>query len=428
MLTKRPTRSSGEIREAVALAFDALRRNPMRSFLTILGIVIGVSSIIAIGSVINGLNSNVIGSIEDLGSNIIIVYRFSWATLGRLPGSVLQRKEMQPEWADEMNMLPHVEAAAASLRIFNPQFGVGSSNVQRGKIRVSNAILQGNPPPIQQIFNIDLQEGRWFNQVDEDHHSPVCILGHDTAASLFPNPGENPIGQEILVEGKVVTVIGVAKHRRQAFGNGANPEDNQVITPLSTMEKMHPEFHDFVLFVKADDAKYVPIVVDELDEFMRRKRRLAMGKADDFDIFTPDSFIDLWREISSGIFLLMFGVGSVALLVGGIGVMNIMLVSVTERTREIGVRKAIGAKRKNILWQFLFEAVALTGIGGAIGVAIGASLGLAVRLIFPSLPATITLLWVVLGIGAAAMVGIGFGIYPAWKAARLDPVEALRYE
>jgi putative ABC transport system permease protein len=309
MLKKRPTRSSGEIREAVALAFDALRRNPMRSFLTILGIVIGVSSIIAIGSVINGLNSNVIGSIEDLGSNIIIVYRFSWATLGRLPGSVLQRKEMKPEWADEMNTLPHVEAAAASLRIFNPQFGVGSSNVQRGKIRVSNAILQGNPPAIQQIFNIDLQEGRWFNQVDEDHHSPVCILGHDTAGSLFPNPGEDPIGQEILVEGKVLTVIGVAKHRRQAFGNGANPEDNQVIMPLSTMEKMHPEFHDFVLFVKADDAKYVPLVVDELDEFMRRKRRLAMGKADDFDIFTPDSFIDLWREISSGIFLLMFGVG-----------------------------------------------------------------------------------------------------------------------
>ncbi|MGH9865086.1 MAG: ABC transporter permease [Candidatus Acidiferrales bacterium] len=428
MPTKRPTRSSSEIREAVALAFDALRRNPMRSFLTILGIVIGVSSIIAVGSVINGLNSNVIGSIEDIGSNIVIVYRFSWATLGRLPGSVLQRKEMKPEWAEGMARLAHVEAVAPSLRIFNPQFGAGFTNIQRGKIRVSNVIIQGNPPSVQQIFNIDLQAGRWFNQVDEDHRSPVCVLGYDTAASLFPNPGENPIGKQVLVEGKVFTVVGVASHRRQAFGSGANPEDNQVIMPLSTMEKVHPEYHDFVLFVKADDAKNVPAVVDELDEFMRRQRRLTPKEADDFDIFTPDAFIDLWKEISSGIFVLMFAVGSVALLVGGIGVMNIMLVSVTERTREIGVRKAIGAKRKNILWQFLFEAVALTGIGGAIGVAIGAALGLAVRLIFPSLPATITLLWVVLGIGAAATVGIGFGIYPAWKAARLDPVEALRYE
>jgi putative ABC transport system permease protein len=416
------------MREAVALAFDALRRNPMRSFLTILGIVIGVSSIIAIGSVINGLNSNVINSIQDLGSNIIICYRFSWATLGRPSGALLQRKELKAEWADGMAKLPHVVAAAASLRIFNPQFGVGFADVQHGKIRDANAILQGNPPSVQQIFNIDLREGRWFNEADEEHRSSVCVIGYDTAKILFPNPGDDPVGQQILVEGKVFTVVGVANHRKQAFGSGDNPEDNQVILPLSTMRKLHPENKDFVLFVKADDSKNIPAVIDEMEEYMRRVRRLAGNQPDDFEIFTTDVFIDLWRQISAGIFFLMFAVGSVALLVGGIGVMNIMLVSVTERTREIGVRKAIGAKRANILWQFLFEAVTLTATGGAIGVTIGSAIGLAVRELVPGLPATITIVWVVLGIGAAAMVGIGFGIYPAWKAARLDPVDALRYE
>ena len=417
-----------QLREAIALALETLRRNPMRSFLTTLGIVIGVSSIIAIGSVINGLNSNVINSIQDLGSNIIICYRFSWATLGRPSGALLQRKEMKPEWADGMALLPNVTTAAASLRIFNPQFGVGFSNVQRGKIRDSNAILQGNPPAIQEIFNMDLREGRFFNQADEEHRSQVCVIGSDTANILFPDPGDNPIGQPILVEGKVFTVVGVANHRKQAFGSGANPEDNQVIIPLSTMRKLHPENKDFVLFVKADDSKDIPVVIDEMEEYMRRVRRLAGNQPDDFEIFTTDVFIDLWRQISEGIFVLMFGVGSVALLVGGIGVMNIMLVSVTERTREIGVRKAIGAKRTNILLQFLFEAVALTAVGGAIGVTIGAAIGIAVRELVPGLPASITIAWVLLGIGAAAMVGISFGIYPAWKAARLDPVEALRYE
>jgi putative ABC transport system permease protein len=428
MTPKLKANSRHEMREAVGVAFDALRRNPMRSFLTILGIVIGVSSIIAIGSVINGLNSNVINSIQDLGSNMIICYRFSWATLGRPSGALLQRKELKAEWADGMARLPHVAAAAASLRIFNPQFGVGFSDVQRGKIRDSNAILQGNPPSVQEIFNIDLQQGRWFNEADEERRSNVCVIGYDTAKVLFPDPGESPIGQQILVEGKVFTVVGVANHRKQAFGNGDNPEDNQVILPLSTMRKLHPENKDFVIFVKADDSKNVPVVIDEMEEYMRRVRRLAGNQPDDFEIFTTDVFIDLWRQISAGIFFLMFAVGSVALLVGGIGVMNIMLVSVTERTREIGVRKAIGAKRTNILWQFLFEAVTLTAIGGAIGVTIGSAIGIAVRELVPGLPATITIAWVLLGIGAAAMVGISFGIYPAWKAARLDPVEALRYE
>jgi putative ABC transport system permease protein len=416
-----------ELRDAVALAFDALRRNKLRSFLTILGIVIAISEVVAVTSVIIGLDRNVIGSIKDLGSNIIICYRFQWASFGRPPSEWFSRKELEAEWAEEIAQLPHVEAAAPSMRIFRPEFGSGTSYVRRGDLRAKNVILQGNPPEIQQIFNITLSGGRWFSAMDQEHRSPVVVLGHDTAKTLFPG-NEDPVNQEVLVEGHVFTVVGVAERQRQAFGGGANPEDNIAIMPLSTMRKLHPETKDYVLFIKADSAATVLDVVESTRELLRRKRRLPSNKPDDFAIFTPDAFIDLWRQISTGIFIVMFAVAAVALLVGGIGVMNIMLVSVTERTREIGVRKAIGAKRRNILWQFLLEAMTLTGIGGVIGVAIGSALGMAVRLVFPSLPAAVSLLWVTVALAVSAMIGVGFGMYPAWKAARLNPVEALRYE
>jgi len=423
----RKSHGTSELREAVGLAFDALRRNPLRSFLTILGIVIGVSTVIAISAAVNGLNSNVIGSVEAMGSNIVICYRFPWATFGRLPPEIRQRKELKAEWAEGLKGLPHVEAATASARIFHPEFGVGSSNVRRGGIRAKNVILQGNTPTIAQIFDLNLEQGRWFNDTDMEHRSLVTVLGYDTADTLFPG-GENPIGQEVLLEGTVFTVVGVVAHKKEAFGNGKNPEDNIAYVPLSTMQKLHPEFKDYVLFIKATDAKYVPAVVDEADEYLRRMRRLASDKPDNFAIFTPDAFLDLWKQISSGIFVVMFAVGSVALLVGGIGVMNIMLVSVTERTREIGVRKAIGARRSNILMQFLLEAMTLAAIGGVIGIVLGSILGLSLRLIFPALPTSISLFWVLAGFLVSAMIGIFFGGYPAWKAARLNPVEALRYE
>ncbi len=417
----------GHIREAVILAIDALRRNPLRSFLTVLGIVIGVSTVIAISSVVSGLNSNVVGSVQSLGSNIIICYRFSWATLGRLSPEVLQRKELQGEWADDLAQLPHVEAAAPSLRIFHPELGAGSANVRYGNVWAQNVILQGNTPAIEKIFDINPERGRWFNETDEDHRSPVGVIGHDLAETLFPS-GVDPIGKRVLLEGTEITVVGVASPQKQALGGGKNPEDSIVIVPLSTMKKLHPEFHDYVLFVKATDAQYVPVVVDETREMLRRLRRLPSDKPDDFEIFTPDAFIDLWKQISTGIFVVMFAVGSVGLLVGGIGVMNIMLVSVTERTREIGVRKAIGARQQDILWQFLLEATTLSAIGGVIGVLAGGALGLGVRLIFPSLPTTVSLFWVLTGLTVSAAIGIGFGVYPAWKAARMNPVEALRYE
>jgi putative ABC transport system permease protein len=424
---RRNTRNS-QMQEAIGLALDALRRNPLRSFLTILGIVIGVSTVIAISTVVNGLNSNVVESVESLGSNMVMAYRFPWASLGRPPSEWIQRKELEAEWADDIAQLPHVVAAAAGLRIFRPEFGSGTSYVRRGNNRAKNVILEGDPPQIEQIFDFGLTRGRFFTQVDEEHHSKVVVLGRDTAATLFPDPTEDPVGKEVLLEGQGFTVVGVLEPQKQAIGAGANPEDNIAIMPLSTIRKLHPETKDFVLFAKADSGATVPIVTDEMRELLRRKRRLASNKPDNFAVFTTDAFLDLWNQISSGIFIVMFAVGSVALMVGGIGVMNIMLVSVTERTREIGIRKAIGASRQNILLQFLLEAATLACIGGFIGIAIGSALGLSVRLIFPSIPTSVSLFWVFNGLAISAMVGLFFGVYPAWKAARLNPVEALRYE
>jgi putative ABC transport system permease protein len=422
-------RRTGELRGAIELAFDALRRNPLRSFLTVLGIVIGVATVIAVSAVVNGLNNQIIGSVESLGSNVIMVYRFQWASLGRPPSDWLNRPELQAQWADEIAKLPHVVAAGASLRVFQPQFGSGISTVRHDGKEAENVILEGDPTSAERIWNIDLSRGRWFNLTDEQHRRLVAVIGHDTAQTLFPNPGDDPLGQEVTIKGHVFTVIGVAARRKAvSLGGGSNPEDNSAMMPLSAMEKLYPSNRDYVLFAKADAAENVPQVTQEIRELLRRKRKLLPGQPDNFAVFTLDVFIDLWKQLTVALFAAMFAVGSVALMVGGIGVMNIMLVSVTERTREIGLRKAVGARRRNILTQFILEATALSMIGGVLGVLVGAAMGLSLRLVFPSLPARISPFWVLVGLVVSGFIGIFFGVYPAWKASKLDPVIALRYE
>jgi putative ABC transport system permease protein len=423
----RKTGKFGEFKEAVALALDVLWRNPLRSFLTVLGIVIGVTTIIVIGAVINGLNSNVLGNISSLGSSTIIVSRISWATFGRQPMEVLQRKDLKPEWSDGVALLPHVVAATPAGQIANYEVGAGSSEVRRGNLRAKNVILEGDGPSVSQISNFNLTSGRFFNATDNEYRSSVVVLGSTTVKTLFPN-GEDPIGQEVLLEGHVFTVIGVLEEQKQALGTGDNPQDNLACVPFSVIMKLHPGFKDVIILAKADSTEDLPLAVDEVRGYIRRMRRLPSDKKDDFEIMTTDTFVQTWNEISSGIFIVMMAVGSVALLVGGIGVMNIMLVSVTERTREIGVRKAIGARQSNILTQFLLEAVTLAGLGGAVGVLLGSATVLAIRLAFSSFPASVSFTLVAIGVTVASLIGIFFGVYPAWKAARLNPVEALRYE
>ena len=419
--------STLKLSEQVALALDTLRKNLLRSALTVLGIVIGITTVIAVSSVINGLNDNVLGGIRELGSDTIIAYRFPWASLSRPPSEWFTRKELEAEWADDMAQLPHVQAASPSMRIFQPQFGVGTSDVRHGASRAKNVILQGNSPSITQIFDMKVIHGREFNALDTEHRAPVVLLGFDTANLLFPEGSEKAVGQEVTIDGQLFTVIGTMDKRRQGISGGSNPEDNIVVMPVTTLRKLYPNKKDYVIFAKASDPSQVSEAVEEIRDLLRRKRRLSNDKPDDFALFTSDYFLELWNKISGLIFILMFAIASVGLIVGGIGVMNIMLVSVTERTREIGVRKAIGAKRSNILMQFLIEAVTLSALGGVLGVLFGAGLTVLLKYAI-HMPAQLSLMWVVLALTACAMIGIGFGIYPAWKAARLDPVEALRYE
>jgi putative ABC transport system permease protein len=413
--------------EEFLLALDTLRKNPLRSALTILGIVIGITTVITVSAMINGLNDNVLAGIRELGSDTIIAYRFPWAGLSHPPSAWFTRKELQPEWAEDMEKLPHVLAASPSMRIFMPQFGSGTADLRRGAYRAKNVILQGNSPSINRIFDMKIQFGRPFDQNDTDHRTPIVMLGYDTARILFPENASQSIGQEVTLNGQLFTVIGTMEKRKQGISGGANPEDNIAVMPVTTLRKLYPNKKDYVIFAKASDPKMVSEAVEEMRELLRRKRRLSSDKPDDFALFTSDYFLDLWNKISGLVFLLMFAVASVGLIVGGIGVMNIMLVSVTERTREIGVRKAIGARRNSILAQFLIEAVTLSAIGGVIGVLFGSGLTLLLRYGL-SVPATLSVFWIVTALVLCAFIGIGFGVYPAWKAARLDPVEALRYE
>jgi putative ABC transport system permease protein len=252
------------------------------------------------------------------------------------------------------------------------------------------------------------------------------LLGYETVNTLFPEGAAEAVSKEVTIDGQLFSVIATLK-RRQGLSGSSNPEDNIAIMPVTTLRKLYPNKKDYVIFAKAKDPKVVAEALEEIRDLLRRKRRLSNDKPDDFALFTSDYFLDLWNKISYLIFVLMFAVASVGLLVGGIGVMNIMLVSVTERTREIGVRRAIGAKSGNILLQFLIEAVTLSAVGGVIGVTLGAGLSLLLRF-GVHFPASLSLFWVVTALLMCALVGIVFGVYPAWKAARLDPVEALRYE
>lgn len=412
--------------EAIRMAMDTLRTNKLRSGLTMLGIMIGVTTVILISSVINGLTGNVNALIESLGSNVYWVFRFP--VFGSRPtAEMLARKQLSYDDGEAMKVLPHVVAVDASQQYRSPEGALGSFSVKYGSHQVLNTILQGESEGEPEVRDLPISQGRFFTSQEAQRGANVVVLGSDTAEELFGN--DPAVGKEVQISGDLFTVVGVFAPQKQVFGGGKNPGDNAAHFPTLTFHKIHPEVLDHWISVKYDDVKNKIAVEDEIRELLRRRRKVRSDQPDNFAIFSSDALLVLWNQLTGGLFIFLVGVASVGLMVGGVGVMNIMLVSVTERTREIGVRKALGATRKNIMFQFTLEAVTLCAIGGVIGIAVGGLLTLLLKLILGKvLPAEMSIAWSTTAFIVSCGIGLLFGIYPAWKAASLDPIVALRYE
>jgi putative ABC transport system permease protein len=415
----------GQTRESIKLALDTLHNNKLRSGLTILGIVIGVTTVIAISSVINGLNRRVSDYITSMGSNVFWV--FHMPMIGMRPTTeMLTRRKLTVEDALALRSLPHVIASDAEVRHVNERFRVGDVSVKYNGKKVSGAFLLGSTDQLETVSDLTIGSGRIWNDTEDAHRTHVCMVGKDTSDMLFGD--QDPIGKDVNVASSLYTVIGVVDKRKQPFGTGKNPADNGVYFPLGTFQNLYPEIKEVYIAVRYDNAQNKSLVEEEIREMLRVRRKVKVEADDNFEIMGPDALTKLWSQLTGGLVLFMIAVSSVGLMVGGVGVMNIMLVSVTERTREIGVRKAIGATRRTIMTQFTMEAMTLCAIGGVIGILVGAVITFIVYFLPIGLPAFLSSAWVLAAFCVSCAIGLVFGIYPAWKAANLDPIEALRYE
>ena len=413
--------SPTEVRDAVGMALSSVRTNKFRSFLTILGVMVGVAAVIAMASLISGLNLAADAEIDMMGSNVIIVERFG-------PGvdyDNLTDEERGRPYPDEEEA-EVIAANCPSVSAVAPQnhwtFDTGNDLKYRNH-KFTNATFNGTWPDLIKVRNIDMKEGRFISETDIQYRTSVCVIGTEIEKVLFP--GENPLGKMIRLQNREFEVIGVYEEAKSSFGN--DYWNRLISIPLSTYSKWLPFDKALTLEVGAASRGQINQAIEEIIQALRIHRRVPFGKPNNFYLSTQEQFKEQAQKITDVIYIIMIVITSVGLLVGGIGVMNIMLVSVTERTREIGVRKAIGAKRSNILLQFLTEAMSLSGLGGIIGIIVGVTLGMILNKVF-NFPVSLPVFWIVVGFLVSVSVGLVSGVYPAFKAARLDPIEALRYE
>jgi len=417
-------RARKAVRENLLLALDTLRTHKFRSLLTILGVLIGTMTVIAVASIIAGLDRQVVDIAEQFGTRTIWVYKLQFAVAHRMSREERLRKPLTYEDAMAIKELcPSVEAISVVMFKDMGNFGLSPTSIKyQGREMVDGQFMGATPDHIR-LVNASLADGRFFTQTDNLHRREVAVIGEAVSDRLFPN--EDPIGKVILVDGHGVEVVGVFDKFKEFLGD--NSDDRTVMVPYQTFKKFQPLAKENFITVLAYPGR-VGDAIDEMRGLLRRRRHVKLEDPDSFGFGTADMLVRQFRDIMSTVVLVTVVISSVGLLVGGIGVMNIMLVSVTERTREIGVRKAIGARRSDITWQFLLEAMTLTGVGGILGILAGATISLLVRTFVPSLPSNVPAWSVAVGFAVAVSIGLFFGMWPALKASRLDPIVALRHE
>jgi putative ABC transport system permease protein len=401
--------------ESAKIALGALWANKLRSILTLVGVIIGVATIIAIVSLITGMNQWVANEISVLGATTFIVDREGIITSEEEWWESRSRKKI--EVAD----VEAIDEACESCELVAGR-AITVRQAKHGNRYVDDVFIMGSTADWPLIVDFNIEEGHYPTVSDVQHSRQVAFIGYDLIDNLFP--GVSHIGKTIKIAGRKYTVIGNGERRGSSLGQS---RDNYVVIPLTTFQKQFGTRRSLDVFVKAPSYAAMSSTQDEVRMIMRARHKLRPDQDDDFRISTAADLMNLWEDFSSGAFLVMIGISSIALVVGGIVIMNIMLVSVTERTREVGIRKAIGARKLNIMWQFLSESLTLAVIGGAIGIGTGVGAGWALSAA-SGMPMGIEAWSVVSGILVSGGVGTIFGVYPAMKAARLDPIEALRYE
>lgn len=411
----------GIFREIFQMALDSLKNHKLRSFLTLLGIMIGVMTVIGMVSIIQGLNRSFLQELESVGSDLIIVQKYEPIQMGRRSEEERQRKDltMNDVYAiEEECSLVNAVAVDVAADFFT------DIPIKYQNRKSQDAFILGMNEKWPQVISIYLPEkGRFLTESDVAHRTKVCVLGAELAEILFPHT--NPLEKDIRIGPESFTVVGVLQKRGTMFGVS---RDNFVGIPITTLMKYYPyELENLEIIATPKKHGYIQETIEQISNLLRKRRKVPFGKSNDFSISTQDTIINLYNQITGAAYMVMIVISSIGLLVGGIGVMNIMLVSVKERTREIGIRKAIGARSGDIMKQFLIEAIFLTGTGGAMGVFIGFAIAFLVRAATP-LPASVTLWSVILGLFVSLSVGLFFGLFPAKKAAKLDPIVSLRYE
>lgn len=409
------------------MALDSVRSHRFRSFLTVLGIVIGVMVAIIIASILTGMRQSIVSIIEEYGTNNIYAFHLS---TGPRTGEDRSERTRKPLTVADAEAIQAQSSAVEEVGHVAPNIGYSGGpfddniSYQGHNYRWGNT--QGVSPNYAGITNIVISEGRFFTDSDNEQRANVMVIGVNAADALFPGQHAQIAGTQVRMGGYNFEIIGVLEKRKAGFF-GENEEDNAVFIPFRTAQKVAPAKGYLLLVIKARSGQ-TSEALQQAEDILRRRRGVKFGDPNNFDIKTADKFIEQFDSITAMIGLVAIAISCLGLLVGGIGVMNIMLVSVTERTKEIGVRKALGARRKDIVRQFLFEAMTLTFLGGILGVVIAVALSKLIMLLVPSLPASIPAWAVITGLTVSVGVGLLFGVWPARKASRLDPIECLRYE